>query len=162
MTGGAWVVVLLQVTTTSAAAPQPKSPFSGVRGGFIALSVADVDASAKWYAEKLSLKIVRERSPSPDQKARTTALSGDGLIVELVQHADALPLAKLGANVSRPFHVHGIFKAGIAVDDLESTLDELRRRSVEIAFAIIEDRALGLRSFAIRDPDGNMIQIFGR
>lgn len=47
------------------------------------------------------------------------------------------------------------------VDDLDATLEELRRRDVQAAFRVIEDRSLGHRTFAIRDNAGNFIQFYG-
>ena len=56
-------------------------------GAFFSLSVSDLDASVKWYMEKLGLKVV-QRLPKVD-KASLAILSGGGLIVELVHNDDA-------------------------------------------------------------------------
>ena len=153
----AFVVALSCVAAVAAA-----EPFAAVRGGFVALSVADLDASAKWYAETLDLKIVRPRSQSPDGKSLGTVLTGHGLIVELVQHSEAMPLRQAAPTLTRTYQIHGIFKAGIIVDDLDATLRELERRKVDIAFRTFTDAALDYRTFAIRDPSGNFIQFFGK
>lgn len=63
-------------------------------GAFFALSVADMQASAKWYTEKLSLR----------------------LIVELIQDDNALPLSKAAPASTRRESVHGMFKAGALVE----------------------------------------------
>jgi catechol 2,3-dioxygenase-like lactoylglutathione lyase family enzyme len=139
-----------------------KAPFAAVQGGYVALSVADLDASAKWYAETFDLAIVRNHSQSPDQKASATILTGHGLIIELIQHADAMPLTRAAPALSRAFQVHGIFKSGIVVDDLDATFTELNARKVEIAFPIFADAALATRTFAIRDNSGNLLQFFGK
>jgi hypothetical protein len=59
-------------------------------GAFFALSVPDMQASAKWYSEKLGLR----------------------LIVELIQDDNALPLSKAAPASTRRESVHGMFKAG--------------------------------------------------
>ena len=69
----------------------------------------------------------------------TTALEGDGLIVELIQHDSARPLTTAGPAAKEPLYIHGIFKVGVIVSDLEKTL----------ANAIVRDNA------------GNLIQFFG-
>jgi extradiol dioxygenase family protein len=139
-----------------------KGPVSAVRGGFLALSVADLDASATWYVQMFDLTIVKSHSESPDKKSMATILMGHGLIVELIQHADAMPLHRAAPALTQSFQIYGIFKAGIVVDDVDATLKELEARKVDVAFRIFKDDALGLRTFAIRDNAGNVIQFFGR
>ena len=151
-----FLLVCLPIATAA------REPFAAVRGGYIALSVADLDASAKWYADTFDLKIVRNHSQSPDRKSVATILTGNGLIVELVQHADAMALRAAAPALSRVFQIHGIFKAGVVVDDLDATFQELEARKVDIAFRVFSDDALAYRTFAIRDNSGNMIQFFGK
>lgn len=154
------LALLLVICTPAVIGAQ--TPFAAVRGGYVALSVADLDASAKWYADTFDLTIVRNHSQSPDKKSTATILNGHGLIVELIQHADAMPLRQAAPALSRSFQVHGIFKAGIVVDDLDETFKELNARKVEMAFPIFADEALAIRTFAIRDNSGNLIQFFGK
>jgi catechol 2,3-dioxygenase-like lactoylglutathione lyase family enzyme len=154
-------MLMLLVAMCTPAVIAAEVPFAAVRGGYVALSVADLDASAKWYAETFDLAIVRNHSQSPDNKSAATILRGNGLIVELIQHADAMPLNRAAPALSRAFQVHGIFKSGIVVDDLDATFKELNTRKVEIAFPIFADAALAIRTFAIRDNNGNLLQFFG-
>ena len=155
-------LALLLLVMCAPALIAAKAPVTAVQGGYVALSVADLDASAKWYAETFDLAIVRDHSQSPDKKATATILNGHGLIIELIQHADAMPLNRAAPALSRAFQVHGIFKAGIVVDDLDATFTELTARKVEIAFPIFADSALATRTFAIRDNSGNVLQFFGK
>src|SRR5437763_5702594 len=89
-------------------------PVMAAAGAFFALSVADVDASAKWYSEKLGLKVVMQ--PPKTNQAAIIVLEGGGLIVELIQYDDARPLSKVAPAVKNNFLIHGIFKAGVIVD----------------------------------------------
>ena len=66
--------------------------FNAVTGSYFALSVGDMQASTKWYSEKLGLKVVMNAPKS--NKAAVTVLEGGGLIVELIQLDDAVPLVK--------------------------------------------------------------------
>ena len=128
-------------------------PVFETRGAFFALSVADLDASTRWYSEKLGLSVVM-RPPKQDKSA-VAVLEGGGLIVELLQRDDASPAGKAS------YRVHGFFKAGVIVDDLNATLTALRARGVEIAMgpfpASKEQRANAI----VRDNAGNLIQFFG-
>src|SRR5688500_9422604 len=76
-------------------------------GAFFALSVADINASADWYSEKLGLKIIMQ----PPKAGTTTVivLEGGGLIVELIQQDDALPLSEAAPTINDNTLVHGIF-----------------------------------------------------
>jgi catechol 2,3-dioxygenase-like lactoylglutathione lyase family enzyme len=77
--------------------------------------VPDLEASSRWYSEKLGLKIVM-RVPRTDNAA-VTVLDGGGLIVELIQHDDALPLSRAAPAAHDRLMIHGLFKAGVIVAD---------------------------------------------
>jgi catechol 2,3-dioxygenase-like lactoylglutathione lyase family enzyme len=129
-------------------------------GAFFALSVADIEASVRWYSEKLDLKIVM-RVPK-ENKVAVTVLEGSGLIVELIQHDEALPLSKAAPAVKDNLLIHGMLKAGVIVDDFDKTLVMLKARQVEFAFGPFPARANQRANVIIRDNAGNLIQIFGK
>jgi catechol 2,3-dioxygenase-like lactoylglutathione lyase family enzyme len=151
------IIALLMLVSAPAQASTDAPPFSAVTAGYVALSVANLDASAEWYRTKLSLRVVKERGTSPDGKATATILAGAGLIVELIHHVDATPHPAGAAHL-----VRGFFKAGIVVNDLDAALRELERRHVTIRFRPFTDEAMGYRTFAIADNEGNIVQFFGK
>jgi hypothetical protein len=57
--------------------------------------------------------------------------------------------------------VHGLFKAGIFIDDLQSLWSELKSREIAIAFEPFFDEAMQCSMFAVRDIKGNILQFFG-
>jgi lactoylglutathione lyase/glyoxylase I family protein len=134
-------------------------PVFETRGAFFALSVADLEASTRWYSEKLGLSVVM-RPPKQD-KSTVVVLEGGGLIVELLLRDDAVPLRQAAPSVTATYQVYGVFKAGVIVADLDATLAALRARGVEIAMgpfpASKEQRANAI----IRDNAGNFIQVVG-
>ena len=133
--------------------PPADPPFSGVRGAFFALSVADIEASGKWYAEKLGLTVeMRTKS----NKTSVIVLSGNGLTVELLRHDDAMNLGK------DPLLAHGFVKAGLVVEHLDETLTELKARDVQIAYGPYPAKAKTMANFIIRDNASNLIQFFGK
>ena len=154
------VLCALPALAQSPTARPTTEPLAVTRGAFFAVSVADLDASAKWYAEKLGLTVVMR--PPKLEKSAVVVLEGGGLIVELLQHDDAQPLRTAAPSITADYLVHGVFKAGIIVDDLQQTLATLKARGVPIAMgpypATAEQRANAL----IRDNDGNFIQFFGQ
>jgi catechol 2,3-dioxygenase-like lactoylglutathione lyase family enzyme len=137
-------------------------PVLKASGGFVAITVPDLDASAKWYVERLGLKIVKNHAMRPDNKAAVTILQGNGFAVELIWLADAAPLAKIAPQAKGPQDIYGILKSGIFVDDLDATLAELKSRNVTVAFDTFYDKSMDCRMFAIRDNNGNMLQFLGK
>ena len=139
-----------------------QSVFGAAHGGFVAITVPDLDASAKWYAEKLGLKIVKNHAMRADNKAAVTVLEGNGFAVELIWLADAAPLSKAAPQVKGPQDIYGILKSGIFVDDLDAALKELKSRNVTMAFETFYDKSMNCRMFAIRDNNDNILQFFGK
>ncbi|MBC7877838.1 MAG: VOC family protein [Anaerolineales bacterium] len=129
-------------------------------GAFFALSVADINASADWYSEKLGLEIVMQ--PPKTGQAAVIVLEGGGLIVELIQHDDALPFSEAAPTIADKTLIHGIFKVGVIVEDFDKTVAILKERNVTITFgpfpATVEQRA----NVIIQDNEGNLIQFFGK
>jgi hypothetical protein len=150
------LMALLQARTdhtrTDPPAPTPP-PFGDIKGAFFALSVADIEASANWYAEKLGLTVdMRSKSG----KISVIVLSGNGLTVELLRHDDA---TDLGQDTQL---VHGFVKAGLVVDNLDKTLAELKARNVPIAYGPYPAKPNAPANFIIRDNSFNLLQFFGK
>ena len=129
-------------------------------GAFFALSVKDLAASARWYTDKLGMKVTMNL-PKQDKTA-VAILEGGGLIVELIQNDDALPLTTLVPSLTDNILVHGIFKAGVIVDDLDKLVATFKERGVEIAFGPYPSRADQRSNVIIKDNSGNLIQFFGK
>ena len=136
-----------------------ETPFT-TAGAFLALSVSDVAASAKWYREKLGMRVVLEPPRSND--AAVIVLEGGGLIVELLQHKDAKSLAATAPGVRENYKIHGFFKSGLIVEDFDRTVATLRARGVEIAFGPFPKSSTQRANVIVRDNAGNLIQFFGK
>ena len=159
----ACLVLSLVCTLVSEAQSQPAVPLPPAfvaHGAFFALSVADIGASARWYTEKLGLRVVMQ-VPKQD-KAAVTVLEGGGLIVELIAHDDARPLANAAPGAAGALFVHGIFKVGVMVEDYEKLLEVLRARQVDIAMGPFPARGGQRANVIVRDNAGNLIQFFGK
>ena len=151
--------VSLLLSARPSTAQDTGTPFQ-TGGAFFALSVPDVAASARWYREKLGLKVILEPPRSAD--ASVVILEGGGLIVELLQHNAARPLRAIAPDVRENYRVHGFFKAGVIVDDFDRTLAALRSRGVEIAMGPFPKSATQRANVIVRDNAGNLIQFFGK
>jgi catechol 2,3-dioxygenase-like lactoylglutathione lyase family enzyme len=154
------VASALVASLARAQSQQPTAPaFTASKGAFIGVSVADLDASVKWYTEKLGLAVVMR--PPKIEKSTAVILEGGGLIVELMHHDDAVPLSTAAARITRNYLVHGIFKAGLVVDDFDKAIAALRARGVQIAIGPFPATAEQRANAIIRDAEGNYIQVFG-
>ena len=156
-------VLLLSLAATRPGAPvvpaETPAPAFSTRGAFLALSVPDLEASERWYVEKLGLTVAFR--PPEHEGTRVVVLEGGGLIVELMDPPRAVPLAQAAPTVTHTTLVHGIFKAGVVVDDYAATLARLRERGVEIAIGPFPARDGVRANFIIRDNAGNFLQFFG-
>ena len=152
------VFCLALPTTAMGQAPvaASKQPVLTVTSGaFVAISVLDLDATTKWYMEKLGLSVVRHMPRTDATRASATILRGGGLMVELVRQDE------VSARAERP-RTAGIFKVGVTVDDFEGTLSALRARGIEIAYGPYPRRGDQPANLIIRDNEGNLIQVFGK
>jgi len=129
-------------------------------GAFFALSVGDINASVNWYSEKLGLKIVMQ--PPKTNQSTVVVLEGNGLIVELIQHDDSLPLSQVAPTIQNNILVHGIVKVGVIVDDFDETVAGLRERNVSIFLGPFPATAEQRANVIIKDNEGNLIQFFGK
>lgn len=157
---GLLCVLTLPASTHAQSPRSPGAPVIAATGAFFALSVADVEASARWYAEKLGLAVVM-RTPMT-AGAAVTVLEGEGLIVELIQHDDAIPLRQAAPAVKDRFRVHGLGKAGVIVADFDETMRRLKQRGVPFLYGPFPARGNQRANVIIQDDSGNLIQIFGR
>ncbi len=147
------------MTLTAQQMSQPQPPLATARGGFVAISVADLDASVRWYTQKLGLTVIMR--PPKIEKSTAVILEGGNLVVELMRHDDAVPLRTAAPSITRDFLVTGIFKAGIVVDDFDQAIAELRARGIPIAIGPFPASAEQRANAIIRDNEGNYLQLFG-
>jgi catechol 2,3-dioxygenase-like lactoylglutathione lyase family enzyme len=150
-------------TPESSAAPTPApAPFNlQPTGSYFALSVADIAATKKWYAETLGFQLVKE-GKSPDGTVQFALLQMDGAVLELLQMAKAQPLPKAAPGVHEAFEVHGLFKAGFVVRDLQAVYRRIQAREIQVLYDMRDDKDFPLGSFIVADNEGNQIQFFGK
>jgi glyoxylase I family protein len=137
----------------------PPGPVRGLRLSNIALAVQDLEAMARWYRTVLGFVTV-ERGRFDAVDADYAMIERDGLRLELVSRAG---VAKQPVpRIAPPGHldVPGWKALVLETDDLSAATDTLREHEVEIVW---ENQRLAehMRSTLIRDPEGNLINIFG-
>lgn len=126
-------------------------------GSFFALSVSDATVTATWYREKLGFEVLREGG-SPDGGLRFALLRrGDHLIEVIQRKAATAPTAMPDRSFEQ-----GIFKAGFWITDLDGLASELERTRTRFSHGIVVPPGADYRTFAVLDPDANVVQFFGR
>lgn len=139
----------------AAQAPIEATPY------FAAISVADVDASADWYRRVFGLEVVR-RTDLSERGIRIRLLRSEHAFLELVENAEARAAAEIDPAFEKPYLVHGPFKLGFLVDQLEVTVERLKGLGVPLRGRVVTEADGSLRSVQIEDPDGNILQLFER
>ena len=119
---------------------------------FLALQVADVDSAAAWYGTVFSLGVVKEID-TPDGRYRIRILTNAAMTVELIETRD------IG---SPPAYHLGLFKFGFYVSDIDAAFNWYRGMGVATDDSIFIDDVLSVRSFLMRDQEGNRLQVFAR
>ena len=134
--------------------PSTPPPTFTAQGAFVAIVVADLDASMRWYELNLGLHLIK-RGKSSRLPAETAVLGGHSLFVEIIHHEGRqLPRADNEASVPR------LIKAGVIVGqaDFDALDANLQKRGFDAG--IFEDKEMGVRSFLVADNEGNLIQFF--
>jgi hypothetical protein len=57
--------------------------------------------------------------------------------------------------------IHGFFKSGLVVPDVDAVYNALKAKGVVFAFELGRPAEGPYRVFGLRDPEGNLLQIFG-
>jgi len=156
------IALFLFITSNAVAQNEQKDAKTAkTTGAFFALSVADVDVLGKWYQDKLGFKVIAS-GEAPNKIAKFAILQTDGALIEMIQHRDAKPMSVVAPTVKAAHQIHGIFKIGMLVDDLDAVYKSLKDKQVAIAYDLMPAKDVPLRSFAVRDGEGNLIQFFGK
>ncbi|MET1112747.1 MAG: VOC family protein [Allosphingosinicella sp.] len=142
---------LLATLSLALSAPAAAEPAAPPHKAFLALRVSDAEASAGWYSRIFDLSLAARYSTD---RYEQRILHGEGLIVELIQ-------LKTGMAPSDPTGL-GFMKGGYVVGDFDGKIRRWRAAGVTFLGRIIYDDKLKLNAAALKDPDGNMIQIYGR
>ena len=152
-----WIVILLQLIACSSSSRPGATP--QVRGAFFAISTGDRERLVAWYCDNLGFKV--DSTGTGSTGVKSALLSRRGAILEILQLPTAKSRAAWGMP-DAPESVHGILKIGFEVDDLNSLYEAAVRRRVAIFFAPVRPSDNRLRTFGVKDPDGNIVQFFGK
>ena len=113
------------------------------------LNVSDLDRSIEFYTDHMGLKFVSRREIKQNNAEIAFLKDESGAAIELTHWRDKKTLAE-GDNFD---HI------AFAVDDIESTVRELKKRGVTIAMEPYSLQGSTSKIAFIKDPDGNWLEL---
>ncbi|MCR5942656.1 VOC family protein [Ochrobactrum sp. XJ1] len=134
------------------------SLFADVRGHHVAIRVPDRDVAIKWYQDKLGWRVVHMWPYGDQQLAFLAPPDDDRFMVELLAggHPHPLPPYK---DLTDSLSYAGYHHFCLTVSDIEATIDELRRRAVNILVEPFQVDEISSKIAFIADPFGNVIEL---
>lgn len=125
---------------------------------FAAVIVKDVSVSSKWYQDVFHLD-VKERMGDDKTDYKVFILEGETFVLELLQLKNSQDPRELLKSKPSDARIQGHFKIGFKVADFETCLAKLRGQKVDVS-QVYTDSKTKKRNMLIRDPNGNLLQIF--
>jgi glyoxylase I family protein len=136
----------------------PGSPFASARVAHAALRVPDLEASKRWFVEKLDFRVVRAWPVGELRYAWLCPAGDDSLHVEIVGGNSPEPNPEFG-TLEETLEYGGYHHVCIDVANLDRALEELRRRGVVAVGDPIAMTGIGRRIAFIADPWGNLVEL---
>jgi methylmalonyl-CoA/ethylmalonyl-CoA epimerase len=123
----------------------------------VGLSVPNLDASIKWYQEKLGFN-VEKRLFIEQIPAKVAFLVNDKFRLELFEVAGAASLPEERRSPNQDLMTHGTKHLSLGVKDVQKAMGILKERGVDVAMeSVVEGKPMAF----IRDDSGNLIEING-
>jgi lactoylglutathione lyase len=113
------------------------------------LNISDLDRSIEFYTDHLGLKFVSRREIKQNNAEIAFLKDESGAAIELTHWRDKKTLAE-GDNFD---HI------AFAVDDIESTVQELKKKGVTIVMEPYSLQGSTSKIAFIKDPDGNWLEL---
>lgn len=145
-------ILALGAMVILAGCASPNQPsLSASAGSYISIVSNDLDSARDWYAFTFEAEVLAERE---NETVRITMLRGKSAVIEIIEFKSDVP-------VIENRHV-GLFKVGAVVESLEQEIARLKLGRIISSNEpmIVEDPEAGIRSFVIRDPENNRVQLF--
>ncbi|MGQ5262490.1 VOC family protein [Micromonospora sp. ZYX-F-536] len=124
----------------------------------VGLSVADLDAQRRFYADALGLTELEESLDMPEAQVRSAILRADnGLKIELIERGGSAP-----QEFADPYDgagTQGYFHWAVYVDDLDSAFTSVLSAGAREVSAPADAARAGMRFAYVKDPEGNLLEL---
>ena len=158
---GLFRLAFMTAVPTSAAAQLGGPPITVSEPAFFAVSVSDLEASTVWYARVFGTETVREVT-SRDGRGRARVTVAGDLIVELIAYEGSIGAEDALPEGQHRFALRGLVKTGLFVTDADAAHATLSVGDIDIDDSVAVDNRIDTKTFVMRDPDGNRLQVFER
>jgi catechol 2,3-dioxygenase-like lactoylglutathione lyase family enzyme len=161
------ILLLLAITDSVVAQSSNTSEpiISGaIKPSLIAISVANVDETAKWYQDHLGFRL-QEKKDYPQASLRIAFLELNGFEIELVEDKKSIALAAIQKHLPEAkdgTNIQGFVKLAFTVEDVEGLAAKLKTKGVRLHMEVTKsNRKEGIKFFIVKDNNGNWLQFFG-
>lgn len=140
--------------------PASESPLAAARPCLISISVANLDASVRWYGDVLGFRETK-RLNLPASSLRISFLEKNDFRLELVEFKDSVSLEAIRSKfpgVDDRAKVQGIGKLAFAVPKIREVASALKAKNVKFVRDLTREKDTGETWFIVEDVDGNWVQ----
>lgn len=155
-------VVATAALLTGTAPPPASDPLASAQPCLVALSVLDLDASARWYENVAGFRKLRTID-LPKQSLRIVFLERNGFQIEMIEFKRTVSYEAIRskfANVDDRAKVQGFTKLAFRVTDLDRVAAVLKQRKAHVLFDVRTDNVTGDKWMIVQDNEGNWLQFF--
>ena len=141
---------------------ETKPALPGASPCLVAISVADLDKSVKWYQNTLKFSVTK-RLDLPKYSVRIAFLDLNGFQIEMIESTKSVSFAELQKQfpaVDDRAKIQGFCKIGFRVKKIHIVASDLKSQGIKFQRDIQNDEEVHEKWFIISDPDGNWIQFF--
>ncbi|WP_216839108.1 VOC family protein [Caulobacter sp. S45] len=134
------------------------SPFASWRIDHAGIRVPDFDEAVAWYTSTLDFRLLKSVSIGKLTFGFIAPATDDSFSFEILAGPGAAERPRY-EDFHDSYNLSGWHHLGIRVDDVDATVDELRRRGVKIVSAPHDVESLQLRLAFFADPWGNLLEV---
>lgn len=124
-----------------------------------AISVEDIEATAKWYEEIFGF-VIERKFDFPDSRTEIAhIISPVGIRIELLHTPNSTSSPDVGKNAFEAIANRGSKHIGLQVQNISEVASYLKSKGVRVIHEIAEVQKAGVTNFWILDNEGNQIEI---
>ncbi|OJJ19483.1 hypothetical protein BKI52_22000 [marine bacterium AO1-C] len=120
----------------------------------VCVITSDAEKLMSWYKDKLGFEFIQEWTVEAMPGLQLTYIGRDDFKIEIVGN---VPTTEKKGNALENFSP-GYNHFAITVEDIESTLEGLKQKGVEVAAPVMQLPQAGIKAAIITDLDGNIIE----
>lgn len=139
----------------------PGSPFASLRGHHVGIRYPDFEAAKAFWVDKLNWRVLQTWPYGSLTLAYLLPPNQNDFHLEILAGPGA-DRQTLFPDVDASLAANGYNHVCFSVDSVDDTLDELRRRGVDVVNEPFEIEDISARLAFFRDPWGNMFEISER